>query len=130
MSIPAELANARYMSLETFKRSGDGVKTPVWFVESDGRLVVFSRPEAWKVKRIRRESGVRMAPCDIRGNLLGQWHEGTGTLLTDAAPIKAAHRAMRRRYGWQMLAADVGAFVARRMADRAWIEIEVAPTPE
>src|ERR1700729_2183968 len=46
-------AAERYISLETFKRDGGGVKTPVWAAPLDGALVVFSAGDSFKVKRLR-----------------------------------------------------------------------------
>lgn len=60
----AAFAGQRYLSLETFKKSGQGVKTPVWFaaepsVELDSnnvKLYVYTIGVSGKVKRIRNNS--------------------------------------------------------------------------
>jgi PPOX class probable F420-dependent enzyme len=68
----AEFTRAKYISLETFRKTGAGVRTPVWFAADPGApetLYLYSEADAGKVKRIRNNSHVRVAPSDIRGNL-------------------------------------------------------------
>jgi PPOX class probable F420-dependent enzyme len=82
----AQFANAKYLNLETFRKNGSGVCTPVWFAQAPAQsaavsgpdvFYVYSEAEAGKVKRIRNNSKVRVAPCDMRGNLRGAWVEAT-----------------------------------------------------
>ena len=67
----SNLGDARYINLESFKKDGNGVKTPVWCAPLDGHIVVFTEGEAYKVKRVRRNPKVRVAECDVRGKVLG-----------------------------------------------------------
>jgi Pyridoxamine 5'-phosphate oxidase len=52
----------KYLSLTSFRRDGTGVATPVWFVEADGRLLVETDAGSCKVRRIRRNPQVTLAP--------------------------------------------------------------------
>jgi PPOX class probable F420-dependent enzyme len=61
----------KYLSLTSFKRDGTGVATPVWFVIDDGRLLINTGRESFKVKRIRRNPAVMIAPCSASGRLRG-----------------------------------------------------------
>ena len=61
--------DGKYLGLTTFKRDGSGVTTPVWFVPDDGRLLVETEADSFKVKRIRREPTVSVALCSARGAL-------------------------------------------------------------
>jgi PPOX class probable F420-dependent enzyme len=68
----------RYLNLETYRRTGKGVRTPVWFAAApaDGgvpKVYVYTTADAGKAKRIRRTGVVRIAPCDSRGRLTGGW---------------------------------------------------------
>ncbi len=65
------LKNEKYISLVTFRKDGTAVATPVWFAEREGKLYVKTRADAGKVKRVRRNPGVRVAPCTIRGSVTG-----------------------------------------------------------
>jgi hypothetical protein len=125
MSGPGRLGPHRYLSLATFRRSGAEVRTPVWFAEADGTLYVFTAGESGKVKRLRHSSAARVAPCDARGRVLGQWLDATARVIADPALIERAHRALRVRYGWQMWLADAVARLTGRYRRRAWIEIDV-----
>jgi PPOX class probable F420-dependent enzyme len=121
------LADEPYISLETFKKDGNGVKTPVWAAPLDGKLVVMSAGDAFKVKRLRRDPRARVAACDMRGNVRGAWHEGTGRILEAPADVERAHAALRKKYGWQMAMGDFFARIAGRIHKRAWLEITVPP---
>ncbi len=119
------LRDARYLSLATFRKSGVAVETPVWFAESGDRLWVFSAGDAGKVKRLRNSSRSRVAPCDMRGGILGEWTESVARLVDDPEAIRAAHAAMRAKYGWQMSLGDFFSTLSGRLQRRAWIEIEI-----
>lgn len=119
------LADARYLSLATFRKTGAAVETPVWFAESEGRLWVFSAGDAGKVKRLRNSPRSRVAPCDMRGKITGEWTESVSRLVDDPARIRTAHEALRTKYGWQMNLADFFSTLSGRVKTRAWIEIEI-----
>ncbi len=120
------LDNAEYINLETFKKSGDGVKTPVWAAPCEGKLVVFSEGKAFKVKRIRNNGKVRIAACDVRGKLLGGWHEGTARVVDgDPSFDQRAYRALREKYGWKMRTLDFFSSLAGKKDKRALIEISL-----
>ena len=122
----ATLDTASYLSLETFRKSGKGVPTPVWFAPHQGALYVFSAGEAGKVKRLRNSSRSRVAPCDVRGRVLGDWTDAQAFLVDDPVEIAAAHRALLERYGWQMRLLDCGARISGRYHKRAFIRIVLA----
>lgn len=85
-----ELRDKKYLSLETFKKSGEGVKTPVWFATdpntdvstSQARLYVYTIGNTGKVKRIRNNGRVRIAPCTARGEVLGDWAEARAQIVS------------------------------------------------
>ena len=76
------LDRASYISLATFRRTGDAVETPVWFAREADKLYVFSEARAGKVKRLRNDSRVRVAPCTVSGKIRGSWIEGEGRRVT------------------------------------------------
>ena len=117
------LSRARYVNLETFRKNGTGVQTPVWVAPDGDDLVIFTNGDSYKVKRLRRNSAVRIAECGVRGALKGPWHEGTGTLVENEAGKSSALRALRKKYGWQMLLADWGGRI--RGSKKNWAVIAV-----
>jgi PPOX class probable F420-dependent enzyme len=119
------LGDERYISLESFKKDGNGVKTPVWCAPLDGKIVVFSEGEAFKVKRVRRNPKVRIAKCDVRGKVLGPWSEGTCVIVQDKGHEERAYAALRKKYGLQMRVLDFFSGLAGKKNKRAVLEISL-----
>ena len=74
----------KYLSLTSFRRDGTEVATPVWFVPDNGRLLVVTDADSYKVKRIRRNPAIRMAPCSARGRLLADPVPARAEVLPDS----------------------------------------------
>ena len=94
----AQFANQKYLSLESYRRNGQGVRTPLWFVEDDGALYFYTVAHSYKVNRIRNNPRVRVAPCDMRGNVRGEWLDATARRL-DVAESRRANELLNRKYG-------------------------------
>jgi PPOX class probable F420-dependent enzyme len=103
-------ATPPYVSLRSFKRDGGAVDTPVWAAPLDGKLVVFTLRDSFKVKRIRRNPRVQVATCGVFGTVTGAWIEGTCRLVDDAGHEARAYAALDAKYGWQM---RLGTFLRR-----------------
>ena len=90
-----------YLNLETFRKSGEGVRTPVWFLQDGESLYVRTEDRSGKVKRIRRNSQVKVVPSDGRGTPLGEWEGGQASLVEggDAARINGL-MAKKYRSKW------------------------------
>lgn len=127
--MPESLDHARYLSLATFRRDGREVATPVWFAASDGKLYVFTASDSGKVKRLRRSSRARVAPCDVRGRLRGPWTEAQARALDDPKTIERAYAALRAKYGWQMKLTDLLSHLSGRYDRRTMLEIEPEGAP-
>jgi uncharacterized protein len=93
----AQLRGQKYMSLETFKKNGQGVKTPVWFVFHDNALYLYTKADSWKVKRIRNTPRVRVAACNFRGDIKGPWLDATASLVEGDERL-AADALLDRKY--------------------------------
>jgi uncharacterized protein len=94
-------ANQKYLNLETFKKDGTGVATPLWFAEHDSTIYVYTLADAWKVKRIRNNSRVRIAPCNMRGRLKGEWLDARARIVTAEKEEQLGHQLLDKKYGWQ-----------------------------
>lgn len=95
------LLKEKCMSLETYKKDGGAVKVPVWLVEIDGKLCFWTDSETFKVKRIRRNPKARVAPCDFRGNVHGDWFDAKAEVIEDPALVNRTRDALKKKYGWQ-----------------------------
>lgn len=87
----------KYVSLTSFKRDGTGVATPVWFVAEDGRLLVQTGGESFKVRRIRRNPHVTVAPCSASGRTHGPAVSATAEILP-AADLERVRSLVGRKY--------------------------------
>jgi uncharacterized protein len=107
----AEFAGHKYLNLETFKKSGEGVKTPVWFAadpktnlaSSEARLYAYTVANSGKVKRIRNNGSVRIAPCDMRGNLLGKWVPARAEIVSGAEAAYGDGLLNKKYFPWKQL---------------------------
>ncbi len=126
MSGVTPLDNVPYISLGSYKKDGSIVQTPVWVAPLDGKLIVFTLRESYKVKRVQRNPKVRVAKCDVRGNVLGDWFEGTCRVVDDAAHEKRAYAALREKYGLMMRLGDVMSTLTGRIKRRVVLEITLA----
>jgi PPOX class probable F420-dependent enzyme len=93
----ARLATAKYMLLTTFRKNGTAVPTPVWVARDGDELVLTTTPNAGKVKRIRRDGAVRVAPCTMRGKPTGAEVPAHARLL-DVADVRHVQRLIARKY--------------------------------
>ncbi|WP_336669752.1 PPOX class F420-dependent oxidoreductase [Tsukamurella sp. USMM236] len=67
MTTVADVADAKYVLLTTFRKDGTPVATPIWAVRDGADLVVWTVADSWKVKRLRRNPSVLVQACDARG---------------------------------------------------------------
>ena len=95
-----QFGGQRYISLETYRRNGGAVRTPVWFVEHNGELMFYTMAASGKAKRLQRDQRVRVAPCDARGAVKGGWVEGT-TRSLEGEEARQVQAMLNRKYGWQ-----------------------------
>ena len=95
--IPSTIRAQKYVSLTTFRKSGAGVATPVWFGEENGKLYVMTMNDSGKSKRIRNNPQVRVAPCTIRGKVTGPDSVGTARLLPKE-DFARARKTITRKY--------------------------------
>lgn len=94
----AEIAACKRALLVTYRRDGTPVPTPVWAAESDGLLYVRSERSSGKLKRLRRDPRLLVAPCTVRGEPLGAPLEARARVLEPASEQIGEH-ALERRYG-------------------------------
>ena len=112
----------RYLNLESVKRDGTPVQTPVWFAEEQGVLYVYTLANAGKVKRIRRHPRIRIAPCTMRGTVTGRWVEADAAIV-DATTAAHGHALLQHKYGWMKGLGDL--YSRLRHRERVVIAIRV-----
>ena len=95
--IPSAIRGQKYISLATFRKTGEKVATPVWFGEEGDKLYVVTRSDLGKTKRIRNNPQVTVAPCTIRGKVTGPEVAALARILP---PEQHAHarQTINRKY--------------------------------
>ena len=122
------LGTGKYLSLTTFKKDGSAVATPVWVARDGDELVVITDATSGKARRIRNNSSVRLAPCDMRGQVTGSSVDGSAQ-LTDSTGTKSVAAQVKRKYGLAFSAIGWMEKLRRRSSDSVGIRIRIAETP-
>jgi uncharacterized protein len=93
------LRGAKYTLLVTHKRSGEPVPTPVWAgLGEDGKLYIRTEHDVAKVKRVRNDPHVKVAPCGSRGQPRGELIEGRARIVSPDEEERA-ERAIAEHFG-------------------------------
>ena len=94
-----EIKSEKYISLETYRKNGKSVKSPVWFVIENDLLYIITRSQTGKVKRLKNNLQVKFALCTMKGKITGEWISGTVKIL-DEKQTKEAVRMRDKKYGF------------------------------
>ena len=116
------LAGRRYVRLSTFRKSGAAVPTPVWFARLGENLYVVTGHNTGKVKRIRNNPDVALAPSDFRGRPKGPDMRAVAG-VTDEQRGGPADRALRGKYGWQYRVVEVIEGLLGVVNERVYLEL-------
>ena len=99
------LRNQNYIALTTFRKNGQGVTTPIWFAFSRDRIFFCTYERFWKVRRMRNNPNVEVAPAKARMGapsdykIIGKTIRGVARLL-EGEEAKTANRLLRKKYGF------------------------------
>jgi PPOX class probable F420-dependent enzyme len=109
-----QLAGEKYISVETYRKNGTPVRTPMWFAADpdNGSLYLSTPAKAGKVKRIRANPRARVAASDFQGNPKGEWLTAEARFC-DPQQAKRAGRLLDRKYPLKFFF-NVAAFLFRR----------------
>ncbi len=94
----SQFSGEKYLSLETFKLDGSGVRTPLWFVEMDGALYVWTGSDSWKVKRLLKNPRIQVVPSGARGQPKGSWVDGEARVALGSVAERAIE-LLKQKYG-------------------------------
>jgi PPOX class probable F420-dependent enzyme len=98
-----QFAGQKYLNIETFRKNGEGVKTPVWFAQDGETLHVWTEAGSGKARRIRNNSAVRIAPSDMGGAPLGEWIPARADANDSPEAIQYVQKLMTKKYGLQFM---------------------------
>ena len=96
----ADVAACRYVSLTTFRRSGEPVATAVWVARDGDELVVITIDGVGKTKRLAHTPQVELRECDVRGTVPdgAPTYHGTARVVRSPEEIAAVRRAIAAKY--------------------------------
>ncbi len=114
-----------FVSLTTFRRSGDGVPTAVWIARDGDALVITTAASTGKVKRLRNDPRVTLRPCSRTGAVADDAPTvgGRAEIVTDAERISQYADALRRKYKLQYRLIDGLGKLRRSRAQRVILRI-------
>ena len=121
----AALAEQQFILLTTYRHSGVVVPTTVWFANDGDRLCFQTRPEAGKVKRIRANGRVTVAPSTRTGEPLGPAMRAQARILS-GAEAEMAETALQAKYGEARTRLMGQAGHGGQATERTYIAIEAA----
>lgn len=98
MASAARFSAEKYISLESYRKNGQAVASPVWLIEEGGIIYVRTDPASWKAKRIRKNPRIRIAPSDIRGKTAGPWAEGEAHFV-EGEEVERIMKLFKKKYG-------------------------------
>jgi PPOX class probable F420-dependent enzyme len=94
-----DIKSQKYISLETYRKNNQPVKTPVWFVIKDNLIYVVTREQTGKVKRLKNNLQVKFALCSMKGRITGEWISGSAKILSEQE-TKEAVMMRDKKYGF------------------------------
>lgn len=130
-ALATRLSGEKFVSLTTYKRSGEAVATPMWIVRDGARLSAWTPADSWKVKRARRDSRVTLRACGRTGRVdAGEpVLEGTAEVVTDPVEVSRVENLVRQKYGLEFRVVTlIETIAARGRKSRVLLRISPQPT--
>ena len=121
--------SAKYISLVTFRMSGERMPTAVWFAkfgDSANTYGVITETNAGKVKRIRNNPSIVVEPADRAGKTLGDAVTAHAQLISDPAVATHANALLTQKYGFMKRMFDLIALLNGGLKNRAYVVITPA----
>ncbi len=112
-----------YINVETYRKTGVGVKTPVWFVEYNGELCFTTEPQSGKDKRMHNQPNVKVAPCKMDGTVTGDWLPAVIRFMREDE-IQAFDKLYSNKYGLMKILFELPK-IFNKKPERSFIAIKL-----
>ena len=96
----SQFSNQKYINLETYRKNGQAVQTPVWFVIEGDVIYIRTDKNSGKIKCARNNPHVRITPCNARGQPKGEWIDGEARIAS-WSESQWANQLLKQKYGLQ-----------------------------
>jgi uncharacterized protein len=91
------IGDGKYVLVTTYRRDNTAVPTPLWVVRDGDAIAVWTPTGSGKVKRIRHNPQVMVAPCTFGGEPLGDAVPARAEIL-DAAGSQRIRKLIKKKY--------------------------------
>jgi len=122
----SQFTGKKHISIETYRKTGDAVRTPVWFIEESGELLVRTDSSTGKIRRIRNNPRVRIVPCNARGTIKGTWVDGEARII-EAGSSERVFSLLKKKYGMSYRLIRLVQRFSRGKAHPVGLAIRVSP---
>jgi uncharacterized protein len=116
-----QFENESYLNLETYRKNNYPIVTPVWFILKDNDIFVVTKEKTGKVKRLKNNNVVRVAPCNYRGASKGTWVTGTAHFV-DSQETSDILKMRGKKYG---IKAKIASLLSIRKGNYVVIAVQV-----
>lgn len=106
-----QFLDQKYINLETYKKDGTPIRTPVWFVIDKELIYIITRDSTGKVKRLKNNHDVRIVSCSFKGEPKNDWVKGKTEMIAGEEADKAI-KLRKKKYG--MFARLTGIFTSQK----------------
>jgi hypothetical protein len=125
-NILKQFKDQEFLSIETFRKNGIGVKTPVWFAPEGDMLVLWTRGDSGKVKRIRNNARVNIAPCTRFGKVTGEWTAAHASVDDSDAAVQHVVALLRQKLGFGFIVFGTIERLIERLKGQRRVSIKVS----
>jgi PPOX class probable F420-dependent enzyme len=102
-----------FLNLETIRKNGQVMKTPVWFTQDGDVIYVRTVAGSGKVKRVRNNGTVRIVPCEANGTPTGEWVTAQAVEIMDDGINNLVAGLLDEKYGMERVRQFEAATIAR-----------------
>ena len=121
-----QFKDQEFLSIETFRKNGIGVKTAVWFAQEGDMLYVWTVGDSGKAKRIRNNARVNIAPCKRFGEVTGEWMAVQASVDDSAAAVRHVESLLVRKLGFVFVVFGLMDRLRDRLTGKHRVSIKVS----
>ena len=95
-----QFTDQKYINLETYRKDQTPVKTPVWFIINNDRILITTKETTGKVKRLRNNQNARIAICSMKGDIKSNWVNVGVQKITQESDVEKIVKLRKKKYGF------------------------------
>ena len=123
-----QFKDQEFLSLETFRKNGIGVKTAIWFAQEGDMLYLWTRGNSGKVKRIRNNARVNIAPCKRFGEVTGEWTAAQALVDDSDDAVQHVVTLLRQKLGLGFIVFGMIEGLLERLSGQHRVSIKISLT--